>query len=1028
MSEYEFMRRGMSRIDRSTPSVHTMEITRDEMRLEQTLEYLQLKNELWDKMDKREITADDARKQLDEEIGILKKVMDRRRKRDSKKKVSSTRKKVEKDYETLRSKGWDKRNIGMEVIEEKHLVQTDLISVYIPSESEFMKHSAQMKKAILERQKNPLEKPEHYCMASVQICGKNIFVTKTSLTPVLTPDGDPSPKFFEKLCEKVVECLRRTENYEERSEDITCNRVLMTYTISQWESVRNWYPDHDGSSTKIFKDFTVFLAPNEKVNCQQQCVEELNKIYHGENFNVAGVWDPKKKLEAMIPQKKVITYIPCQGDIRYVKELDDLMTSYQENIANTDCKNIARLIKWNDHMAVITKIKTTRKRNRVQRRRAINTDISDTLEEEQSNIDIFVDIEAFGKTYEDNYAEQVPYLVCWADGNDIYNAYGEDCMKEFVDQILNKYDKEITLWAWYGSGYDYQHIYPYLKAKCTYDICKLRNNSIIYARFDFERLKLKIHLKDPYLFILTSLDKAAKAFGVINKGNFPHTVIEGFDDLNRVLENWISEKSRTVSEQGNKIIKIYTETWNEFEKIQNYKTILEKAIEYCTIDVIAMQQIWKKFSNLVQEKLAVEITTEIFTLSQLSMRIMEACLPTSVWLFIPDRPTYEFIHDAIYGGRVIAKNGEYREPILYADAVSLYPSAMKLLEHGYGRPIKVNRIEWKRHGIYEVTLIHRSESEPKNYMEFVPRRIDKKLKWNWFKEHRGVYHTYDLLIAKEEGFDIICHRGIEYSSKGYIFNNYIEQLYKLKEKHSFCDCAGSSKEKCPIRMVAKIALNGGGYGKFVQKPIDTETYIVRRDIIAGECDRLEENKNGEIFFGGTLIKRPIFHHLDGNDYDKMIFTHESEPHYSTQNGISILSGSRYRLYKLCKQFPGMKVIYSDTDSVFIKANSINIDKFRSSCGTKLGQLDDSIDNTENITINYMIIGGPKMYAYEYYDKNGERKTNMHCKGIPTKMLDINHFKHIIDSEDNTLSYKFAIMKRRIVGVKTDIIDKTIMQT
>ena len=38
-------------------------------------------------------------------------------------------------------------------------------------------------------------------------------------------------------------------------------------------------------------------------------------------------------------------------------------------------------------------------------------------------------------------------------------------------------------------------------------------------------------------------------------------------------------------------------------------------------------------------------------------------------------------------------------------------------------------------------------------------------------------------------------------------------------------------------------------------------------------------------------------------------------------GCSILSGSRYRLYKLCKEFPGLQVIYSDTDSIFVRTNS-----------------------------------------------------------------------------------------------------------
>lgn len=83
----------------------------------------------------------------------------------------------------------------------------------------------------------------------------------------------------------------------------------------------------------------------------------------------------------------------------------------------------------------------------------------------------------------------------------------------------------------------------------------------------------------------------------------------------------------------------------------------------------------------------------------------------------------------------------------------------------------------------------------------------------WFKKHRGIYHTHDLLVAKEEGYNIECHEGIDYPEKDYIFNNFIDQLYTMKDEHTSCKC---EEQPCPIRMIAKIALNEGGYGKFVQ--------------------------------------------------------------------------------------------------------------------------------------------------------------------------------------------------------------------
>ncbi|PIA12548.1 hypothetical protein COEREDRAFT_51958 [Coemansia reversa NRRL 1564] len=999
-AEIDFYRTEMFRIDESTPSIDTMEITLSEPRIKQSEEYLSFGQDVLKMIEKKEITGYEGRELLDDKLEELKRRMDARRKHEARRNpTTTTRKKVERDYETLKQKGWDKRDFGMDIVFETNTVEGDMYSVIIPAAD------------ILAKQVKPLERPQHYCMASIGIMGSERFYTKTSHTPVLTPDGDINEEFYSRLCSKVKALLARAPDYEERNTELVCCNITMTYTISQWENIKKWYPKNNVAFPKYehFRDFTVFLASNEEISCEQQCCPR----------RCCKKWDPTKKFEDMIPQKIVLTYIPNQGDIRYVTQFSDLMTDYHEDVSNTDCKNIARIIKWNDHVAVITAMKPVKKRLRIQTRRPIK--VNATQENE-----VFVDIEAFSSTLSGNYTQQVPYLVCWADGDEMNHVSGKDCMEEFVDLLLKKYENrgEITLYAWYGSGYDYQHIYPYLKKKCSYDDTKLRNNSIIYARFDFDQLKLKIHLKDPFLFILTSLDKAAKAFGVLNKGSFPHEAVKDWDDLDKVLEYWVKIRSQTVEEFSGKRMIVNVKNWGELEQIPNYQTVLEKAIEYCTVDVLALQQIWNKFNMLVQENLNITISRQTFTLSQLSMKLMEATLPKNVWLFVPHRDEYEFVKNAIYGGRVIAKNGEYTEPIIYADVVSLYPSAMRLLEHAYGKPRRVRKIDWEKHGIYDVTLTHKEDEEPKKYMEFVTRRIENKLHWNWFKQHRGFYHTYDLLIAKEEGFKIECHKGIEYRQKGYIFNNFIDKLYTLKEKHSNCDCP---EQPCPIRMIAKIALNGGGYGKFVQKPIDVETYIVRRDVIAGECEKLKENEDGKIFFGGSLIKKPNFFQLDGEHYDKMVVEGEAEPYYSAQNGVSILSGSRYRLYKLCKKFPGIKVIYSDTDSVFVLASSVDVDKFRQSCGGELGQLDDTIGNTEHGTIYRMLIGGPKMYAYEYIDDHGMPQTSMHCKGVPTSMLTIKQFEHLLDG-DTELAYKFAIMKRRIVGVKGMHIEKEITQT
>ncbi|KAJ2509789.1 hypothetical protein GGI11_005737 [Coemansia sp. RSA 2049] len=363
------------------------------------------------------------------------------------------------------------------------------------------------------------------------------------------------------------------------------------------------------------------------------------------------------------------------------------------------------------------------------------------------------------------------------------------------------------------------------------------------------------------------------------------------------------------------------------------------------------------------------------------------------------------------------------------NVVSLYPSAMKMLDHPHGKMQLVRSINWKKIGIYEVVLS--SSKCPDKYMQFVPFRDQKGgLSYHWRNKWQGTYHTYDLLIAKQEGYNIECIRGIEWN-KGKLFDTFVDKLFKMKADTP-CQCTVKCPGKCPeggpIRMVAKIALNGGGYGKFVQKPIDTDLYVVRRGIVHGAFERMEKNSEGMVVKARHVINMPKFYPLD-DTWDKMVIEDpEALPQYPTQVGISILSGSRYRLYMLCKEFPNMDIVYSDTDSIFVRQSTIETGAFRAKCGKELGQLDDTIGNTDHGTIDRMYIAGPKMYAYEYHDKHGLPQQVVHCKGVRNEDLKMSHFEWVCKDVDYRIKYNMIIMAKNIVSVRTQNIDKEIKQT
>lgn len=981
-------------------SYKDIDITESEKILNKTKEYVEEKGRLLELFKKNEITMSEVNSKLRTKMTEIKKYMHNKRRRNKK----SLEEKIKK-IESVKVINKEQIECKFEDLNENdiELYRTDKLSINIPKISYILNNHKIMMKGIDENDK----KLNISSFVTFDIHGTNIFHGYVKKLDVLNKN------FPEKYKEEINKVISRIPDYESEGTICRVGKIKSTLTTYKWECINNWWKDHDNNiKYKKYLDFTLFLASDKDKNCVQQCVEELG-----------GIWNENLEFEEMIPQKKIITYIPLLEDMNHVLKLNDLITDYDEDVFTNDCENVARIIKYNGHMGVITKITEFKPKGIIQGRKRINMKGTNILE-------VFMDIESLTEEINTKNKRQIPYLICWNyEGNEVKRNENKGCIAEFVKDLmlLSQNHEEIILYAWYGSGYDYQHIIPALKKYSDKTKFTIRDSSIIFGEIHFSEINFTITLKDPYLFILTSLDKAAKAFKVLNKGSFPHKFIKSWDDLEKILPKWGTIQQRIIEEKDdNKLgITVKREDLIKYENGINNKTIMEKAIEYCEIDVLAMKQVWLKFNRLIEENLGMKINKYTFTLSQLSMALMEATFEPHHKLMVPDLEKYNFLKEGIYGGRVVAKNGIYNEDILYADVVSLYPSAMKLLEHGYGDDEEVTQINYNKLGVYKVKLTHKCDMKPHNYLEFVPRRIDGKLKWNWFKEHIGTYHTYDLLIAQSEGFNIECISGVEYKYKGNIFNKFIDKLYNLKEEHSSCNC---EEKPCPIRMIAKIALNGGGYGKFVQKPIEKEVYIVKRDVVANECNKIKGNENDKIFLGQKLVNRPIFYNLDGEEYDKMVIERDERPVYATQQGISILSGSRYRLYNLCKQFPGLEIIYSDTDSVFIKKSSIDHEKFNKSCSTDLGSLDNTLENSDTGIIRRMIIGGPKMYGYEYTNNQGENEIKLYCKGVPKSMLNIEQLEFLLNNKDSKLVYEFDILKRKLTGIQEMSINKNIHTT
>jgi hypothetical protein len=360
---------------------------------------------------------------------------------------------------------------------------------------------------------------------------------------------------------------------------------------------------------------------------------------------------------------------------------------------------------------------------------------------------------------------------------------------------------------------------------------------------------------------------------------------------------------------------------------------------------------------------------------------------------------------------VIAKNGTYtsNKGFVLLDVVSLYPTAMVKFDHPYGKGKEVGYIDWNKLGIYEVELDGSQMSlyQVENYPEMIPFRDNTKLEYSFRETWKGVYNTYDLKNAIEAGYKIKVIRGIEYPFKAKIFNTFVTKFFKLKKENT-----GS------IRIVGKIGLNAAGYGKFVQKPIDEDVIIVTKGSMQEKLENMPQNPKGFVKMGGNLIPMPNFYEID-EEWDKMVIEREGTVHYPTQNGSFILSAARRYMYKIInnikQECPKAKVLYSDTDSILMNADHITNEVINKYVGTELGQLSDEVNKISGLRPHTVIIAGPKMYCLIYTDpETGVDQEYARFKGIPSRYLSSEIFRHIIKDKDNIAKVEMEIIRKNIV--------------
>lgn len=340
--------------------------------------------------------------------------------------------------------------------------------------------------------------------------------------------------------------------------------------------------------------------------------------------------------------------------------------------------------------------------------------------------------------------------------------------------------------------------------------------------------KHNISFRDSLLLLPTKLSLLAKTFGVDNKDLFPYKFVNQ-PEIKFDYEGSVpSLQYYNVSDMGENAQE-RLQNWKDYRARFNNKkwNLKNETILYCKNDVKILWEILDNYSKIIFENWYVDLMKSP-TISSLAFKLFR-----SNYLHELDKQKikipaitgkiYEDIKKSYTGGAVDVYK-PYGENIKVYDVKSLYPSVMLNNPMPIGDPtyfegnIISNKECWtnndKPFGFFYVKI--QAPKDMKEPILQVKRKINNLTRTiaptgSW----KGWYFSEELYNAEKYGYKFEVLKGYTFN-KGYIFKDYVEKLYAIKESHP----KGS-----PMNMNAKLLLNSL-YGRFGMSPYSEEHIIL----------------------------------------------------------------------------------------------------------------------------------------------------------------------------------------------------------
>ncbi|KAJ2654107.1 hypothetical protein IWW48_006309 [Coemansia sp. RSA 1200] len=635
--------------------------------------------------------------------------------------------------------------------------------------------------------------------------------------------------------------------------------------------------------------------------------------------------------------------------------------------------------------------------------------------------------------------KHVPYLCCACfvyddvPGN-VMEFEGRDCVAQMVEWAAETARDigldSVELIAHNGGGYDFHYILSSMHNPSAVTNILVRNNHFVGFSFVFNDVDFSV--KDSLNFVLCSLSKAARAFlsnskgkddgsVVLNKTDFPHHEVRSSADLQRTFQEWVAVEQNVNTTVQKERMLVTVDHIVRFKENGHARKLIDWAREYCCNDVIVLAHVWVRFKNTVAEVFNCRIVDQTHTLAGMSFRLFEAHLPVGVKLHHPLRKDFVNMRAALIGGRCISMNGLWHD-VACLDVKSLYPAAMAFYDQPYGPYHRVKDEVPGELGIYRVRVIpsrNCEESGSFNFGFFPLRTQSEDVTYrpdgSAAGEYVAWYTSVDIAIGREEGHTIVPvafddvggYVGYVWRRRGKIFAEYVQGvLYRLKLQY---EQAGDAEK----RHVIKIIMNSL-WGKFAQKWMDTQYRIVREeeaDLVANRCFKVWDTDH-------MLVKstKPK--------------TRSSKP---VQNGVFVLSWARWHMKKLWTAVatsPGAVCLYSDTDSMMVRADEIALDATVEINGCQVPAIGSELGQLEcEQRFEDLICVGKKQYMGKCNGGgSGEPVYKFRFKGVPQNCIKPDMYAYLLENPDNRAQIEFLKFRREWGAVHGYIESKVVSAT